>query len=82
MTQSHVRLAPGVPAIARTSSLARACLEGELSKLAARQGLKREIEEATADLEALAGEVDETAGEGMTWRLGQATAALRPGGAR
>ena len=75
LSHGHVRLSPAVRRPG-DPELARACLEGELLKLAAREGLRREVEDATADLEALAGEVDDAAGEGMTWRLGQAAAAL------
>ena len=75
MGGSHVRLSPCVRRPGDREA-ARACLEGELAKLAARRGLLREIEEATADLEALAGDAAQTVGEGMTWRLGQAAAAV------
>lgn len=47
---------------------ARMCLAEELARLTARRGVDREIVEALQDLDALAD-------EGLTWRIGQATAA-------
>ena len=55
---------------------ARALVEGDLAKLAAHQGLRREVVEAGDDLEALVGEVGPDAEENMAWRLGQAAATL------
>ena len=55
---------------------ARALIDGDLAKLAAHQGLRREVAEAGEDLEALVGEVGADAEENLTWRLGQAAATL------
>ena len=66
------------PALRRPGDLgaARALVEGDLAKLAAHQGLRREVAEAGEDLEALVGEVGAEAEENLTWRLGQAAATL------
>ncbi len=64
------------PALRRPGDVeaARALVRGELAKLAAHQGLRREVLEATDDLEALVGEAGAEAEENMAWRLGQAAA--------
>ena len=65
---------PGLRRLA-TLSDARALLEGDLAKLLAEQGVRREVREAIEDLEALVGE-DGTAEENITWRLAQAAASF------
>ena len=69
MAQRHVAIAPPVRQSADTD-LALMCLAEELAKLAARRGIKREIEEAMEDLAGLAD-------EGLTWRLSRAAEASR-----
>ena len=66
------------PALRRPGDVgaARALLAGDLAKLAARQGLRHEIEEAADDLEALVGDVGSDAAENTAWRLGQAVETL------
>ncbi|MEM6825655.1 MAG: DNA primase [Pseudomonadota bacterium] len=68
----HVELAPGVR---RGSDLdvASACVAGELAKLAARRGVRAEIEDAVEDF-------DRRDDEGLTWRLGQAARASETAG--
>ena len=61
-------ISPGVREDVAANVAAMAAAE-ELAKLSARRGARREIEEATRDLDGL---VD----EGLTWRLGQAAEAL------
>ncbi len=72
MAQAHVAVAPPVRN-RDDAELARLCLAEELAKLEAKRGAAAEIEEAIEDVEGL---VD----EGLTWRLGQATAALHRAG--
>ncbi len=72
MSQAHVAVAPPVRN-RDDGELARLCLAEELAKLEAKRGAAAEIEEAIEDVEGL---VD----EGLTWRLGQATAALHRAG--
>ena len=66
------------PALRRPGDLhaARALLEGDLAKLTASQGVRREVRDAIQDLEALVGEAGAVGEENMAWRLGQAAAAL------
>ena len=66
------------PALRRPGDVeaARALLAGDLAKLAARQGLRHEIEEAADDLEALVGDAGSDAAENMAWRIGQAVDTL------
>jgi DNA primase len=68
MAQRHVAI---VSAVRRPGDhdTARLCLAEELAKLTARRGHAREVQDALKDL---AGVPD----EGLTWRLGQAAAAL------
>ncbi|APX90935.1 DNA primase [Brevirhabdus pacifica] len=64
---SHVQISP--PFRHRDDAeLAAQTVRQELSKLASRRGVQREIDEASQDLEGLAD-------EGLTWRLGQAAEA-------
>ena len=65
--QTHIQSAPPVRNH-QDHDLARKCLAEELAKLAARRGVKAEIEDAMEDLTGLAD-------EGVTWRLSQAAAA-------
>ncbi len=71
-SQSHVAICP---AIRRAGQLdvARLCLAEELAKLNARRGHARELAEAVEDM-------DRVADEGLTWRLGQAAAAVAKAG--
>lgn len=64
---AHVRIAPPVRN-AEETDFAAMCLAEELAKLEARRGAEAEVAEAMEDLAGLAD-------EGLTWRLGQATAA-------
>lgn len=64
---AHVRIAPPVRN-AEDTEFAAMCLAEELAKLEARRGAEAEVAEAMEDLAGLAD-------EGLTWRLGQATAA-------
>jgi DNA primase len=65
---NHVTIAPPIRR-ADDGELAAMCLAEELAKLDAARGARREIAEATAEIDAL---VD----EGLTWRLSEATRAL------
>ena len=73
---ARIQMLP-TPALRRPGDLAaaRALVEGDLAKLMALQGRRREVREAVEDLDALVGEAG-TAAENMAWRLGQAAAAL------
>lgn len=64
---AHVRIAPPVRNT-EDPDFAAMCLAEELAKLEARRGAEAEVAEAMEDLAGLAD-------EGLTWRLGQATAA-------
>ena len=68
MAQNHVAISPAVRR-AGDRDVAMMCLAEEFAKLTARRGHAREIAEAVEDFD---GFVD----EGLTWRLGQAAAAL------
>jgi DNA primase len=73
---NHVKIAPSLRR-RDDRELAALCLTEELAKLEAGRGARREIEEATQDIDALAD-------EGLTWRLGEAAKAresARRGGA-
>jgi len=63
----HVTLCPAMRAPG-DAALAALCVADELSKLHARRGARREIEEAVRDADSLGN-------EGTTWRLGQAAQA-------
>ncbi len=67
LSARHVALAPPVRNTG-DADMARMCLAEELAKLSARRGVRREIDDALADIGGL---VD----EGLTWRLTQANAA-------
>lgn len=64
----HVRIAPALQPDA-SLDVVEISLAEEIAKLTARRGARREVDEATRDLE---GHVD----EGLTWRLSQAAEAL------
>ena len=64
---SHVQISPPFRH-RQDAELAAQTVRQELSKLASRRGVAREIDEASQDLEGLAD-------EGLTWRLGQAAEA-------
>lgn len=66
--QRHVSIAPPIRKPA-DSELAAMCLAEEFAKLEAARGASREVAEAQA-------EIDASAGEGLTWRLSEATRAL------
>jgi DNA primase len=68
MAQSHVAFTPAVRR-AGDIDVARLCLAEEFAKLTARRGHAREIAEAVEDMGGVAD-------EGLTWRLGQAAAAI------
>ena len=74
---ARIQMLPA-PALRRPGDLAaaRALVEGDLAKLMALQGRRREIREAVEDLESLVGATDPGVDENMAWRLGQAAAAL------
>jgi DNA primase len=64
---NHVKIAPSLRH-RDDNELAALCLTEELAKLEAGRGVRREVEEATQDIGALAD-------EGLTWRLGEAAKA-------
>lgn len=64
----HVQIAPGMRS-GVSQEVAALSVAEELARLSARRGSEREIDEAVQDLSGLAD-------EGLTWRLGQAAAAL------
>ena len=68
MSLSHVQIAPPVRN-AGDIEMATLCLAEEFAKLEARRGIQKEIEDAVEDLGGLAG-------EGLTWRIGQAVEAV------
>ena len=70
--QNHVAISPAVRR-AGDLDVARMCLAEEFAKLTARRGHAREIAEAVEDFDGL---ID----EGLTWRLGQAAAAVDQAG--
>ncbi len=67
MAPRHVAITPAIRTDADPDLVAQT-LEEEFAKLAARRGLRREIEEASEDL-------DRVADEGLTWRLSEAAKA-------
>ncbi len=67
-SQRHVNHAPPV-CKPEDSLLAMACLEDEVSLLAARRAIRREVQDAMQDIVALPD-------ESLTWRLGQAAEAV------
>ena len=67
LSLGHVAIAPPIRN-ADDTDFARLCLRGEIAKLAARRGVNKEVDDAVEDLDGMAD-------EGLTWRLGQATAA-------
>ncbi|GKY90195.1 DNA primase [Sinisalibacter aestuarii] len=64
---NHVKIAPSLRR-RDDDELAALCLTEELAKLEAGRGVRREVEEAAQDIDALAD-------EGLTWRLGEAARA-------
>jgi DNA primase len=76
-TLARIQMLPA-PALRRPGDLvaARALVRGDVAKLLAEQGLRREVREAVEDLEALVGAEGPAADENMAWRLGQAARAL------
>ena len=70
--QRHVAISPAVRRNGE-ADIARLCLKEEFTKLAARRGHAREIEDAVDDLNGVAD-------EGVTWRLAQASEALDKAG--
>ena len=67
LSLGHVAIAPPIRN-AQDSDFARLCLQEEIARLAARRGASKEVDDAVEDL-------DGSADEGLTWRLGQAAAA-------
>lgn len=68
MAPRHVQISPGMREEISDDMAAMSVAE-EMAKLTARRGARREVEEALRDVEGLAD-------EGLTWRLGQAAAAV------
>lgn len=64
---NHVRIAPPILR-PEAGDVAAQCLAEELAKLEAGRGVEREVREAAQD-------IGEETGEGLTWRLAQATEA-------